>query len=52
MRPDGTIVSYDYDLSGNMTVLTNPKSIANTFNYTANDQTKDMAYSDVRKLFV
>ncbi|MEK7699391.1 MAG: RHS repeat domain-containing protein, partial [Planctomycetota bacterium] len=40
IRPDGTIVGYDYDNNGNMTVLTNPRTIANTFGYTANDQRK------------
>ena len=32
--PDTTMIGYDYDPNGNMTVLTNPRTISHGFDYT------------------
>jgi RHS repeat-associated protein len=32
--PDNSIIVYDYDLTGNLTVLTNPRTISHGFDYT------------------
>ena len=48
--PDNTLVGYNYDLNGNMDLLTNPNNVGYGFDYNKVNMRKTMAMPSIGKL--